>query len=168
MSESAASTPEVSKKRSASPIDMARALKRLRGVDVAPVKPEAVVEDAAPKAGDIIERDGEQYMLAPVLRTVAEWKDGRQIFTQQPYTYRQYYAHTFEEPETGNRIPGPGWDSKFRLQDDELATIMHNRTFTKEELEELPNNLPETDCLFVSDLEGGRVEEYQHYLEQQK
>lgn len=126
--------------------------------DVSPPSPEF-------KSGDIIERDGKEYILVPELRWAERWEDGRKISYQVPYTYRQYYAHTYEEPATGHRIPGPGWDAKFRLYDDNIAMLLHNRTFTKDELEDFPANLPNADCLFVSDPDGGRAMEYKEYLE---
>ena len=162
--------PETPGKHRPSPIDVARVIKRMRDMQPAqePAAPEAEPVSPEPQAGDIIERNGMQYMLAPELRTTRRWQDGHIVYGQEPYTYAQYYAHTFEEPGTGERIPGPGWDSKFRLQNEGLAIELHNRTFTPEELQQLPNNLPDTPALFVSDLEGGRVAEYQEYLEAQK
>ncbi|HET9411270.1 MAG TPA: hypothetical protein VFO38_00255 [Candidatus Saccharimonadales bacterium] len=126
--------------------------------DIDPPTPES-------RPGDAIERDGRTYVLVPELRWSERWEDGKRIPFQTPYTYKQYYAHTYEEPETGRRIPGPGWDAKFRLYDDKIAILLHNRTFTKGELENIPANLPDEECLFVSEPDGGRAAEYEEYLE---
>ena len=146
------------------PRDMADAIARRRGIGLA----EHLETTATPTehaAGDIIERDGKRYMLVPELRMAEKWEDGKRVFQQHPYKYAEYYAHTFPEPGTNLWVPGPGWDSHFRLYDPAIAVAVHDRTFSTEELRDFPANLPDVDCLFVSDLEGGRVAEYLEYLE---
>lgn len=54
------------------------------------------------------------------------------------YTVREYYSH-----ETAQKGPGPGWDTRERLLDDEFALRETGRTFTLEELDN-PMNLPNT------------------------
>jgi len=151
--------------RRVSPLDVARVVMQRRGVDLGEHLEAPAFSPADHIAGDIIERDGKEYMLTPVLRTAEGWKDGERVYSKLPYTYRQYYSHTFEEPGSSRMVPGPGWDSRFHLYDKDTARLLHDRTFSPEELESLPASLPDTDCLFVSDMEGGRVAEYREYLE---
>lgn len=52
------------------------------------------------------------------------------------YTIREWYSH--ETPEKG---PGPGWDSRFHLDDKEYAMKKFGRTFTLDEIMN-PHKLP--------------------------
>lgn len=151
-----------------SPLDLAKVVMRRRGagVDVATdsFRMEESLATTEHSAGDIIERDGRKYMLVPQLRTAERWEDGRRVYYKVPYTFREYYSHTFPEPSTGRVVPGPGWDSKFHLTDQKFAETVHGRTFSDQELSDLPTSLPNTDCLVVKDLEDDyAIEEYLEY-----
>lgn len=124
-------------------------------------------EIALPKAGDVIIRDGQELMYVPDLRWTKRVKDGKLVDVQVPYTYQQYYSHSFEDPVTHRWEPAPGHDGKFRLFDDAAALRMHGRIFTQDELEDLPNNLPDEDALFLESINGGRAAEYKEFYGQQ-
>lgn len=55
------------------------------------------------------------------------------------YTIREYYSHHTEE-----KGPGPGWDFRTELLNDEFAKKKFGRTFSREEVfnpsEELPDD----------------------------
>ena len=86
-----------------------------------------------PKEGEIREINGEKY----------RWTD-------TGYTVRQYFCHS--TPEKG---PGPGWDFRARLLDNDWALAHIGRTFTKKEVMEKPRellpNVPYFDWEFVED-----------------
>lgn len=144
----------------ATPRNLAYAVLRRRGIESG--------ETAQPKAGDVIIRDGEELMFVPDLRRTKRLIDGKLVEVRVPYTYRQYYSHSFEDPETDRWESAPGWDYKFSLCDDKVALLKHGRTFTREELKDLPDNLPTDDVLFLGKFGGYRVENYLAYLAQQK
>lgn len=52
------------------------------------------------------------------------------------YTLRSYYYHSTESG------PGPGWDSRMSLLDEEYAMRRFGRTFSEEEIMD-PSKLPE-------------------------
>ena len=125
-------------------------------------------EAVRPKAGDVIMRDGVELMFVPELRWTRRLKDGVMVNVQAPYTYQQFYSHSFEDPKSHQWECGPGHDTKFSLFDDEAALRAHGRTFTSEELKDLPTNLPTDDVLFLGKFGDDRVEDYLIYLAQQK
>lgn len=56
------------------------------------------------------------------------------------YTVREYFSHSTEE-----KGPGPGWDSRGALLDDEWAQSRIGRTFSNEEVYGSPRTLlPDT------------------------
>ncbi|MDB5163339.1 MAG: hypothetical protein JWO54_601 [Candidatus Saccharibacteria bacterium] len=113
-------------------------------------------ETEGPKAGQIFERDGVKFGLNPSYYSRLVWKEGQRMYEDVPYTYRQYYSHTFymDGGDDGPMEPGPGWDSRWSLRDDESALDTHNRIFSNEQLRDLPHNLPNEICLFVRPYEA--------------
>jgi hypothetical protein len=106
-------------------------------------------------------------MFVPDLRWTKSVKEGKLVDVQVPYTYRQYYSHSFEDPVTHRWEPAPGHEGKFRLLDAATALHIHGRVFSQEELQDLPNNLPDDEALFLDSINGDRAVEYQEFLEQQ-
>lgn len=138
----------------ATPLDLAKAVLR-RNSEAKVKEPETIA-----KAGDVVERDGVTYMYVPSLRSSKKIVDGRYVDARVPHTYRQYYSHSFEDPRTGRWESAPGWDSRLRLRDGEVARRHHGRVFSEEELRDLPNNLPQDDALFLRPMDSYEVEEY--------
>lgn len=64
------------------------------------------------KAGDIREINGKKYKAI-----------------DSGYTLRQYYAHS-----TLEKGPGPGWDFRSGLLDDDFALKEYGQTFTEEQV----------------------------------
>lgn len=54
-----------------------------------------------------------------------------------PYTFRTWFSH-----ETDGFGPGPGWDFRFALHDQETAMRLYGRTFTDEEVTD-PTKMPD-------------------------
>lgn len=63
------------------------------------------------------------------------------------YTIREYFSHT--TPEKG---PGPGWDSRMRLLEEEYARQHCKRTFSKNEVFE-PTLLPDEPYYHLEPIE---------------
>ena len=137
------------------PLDLANlALHRIRNVEN-----EAEI-DPIVKAGDVIEQDGVKLMYIPEYYSSKKIIDGTYASVQLPYTYRQYYSHSFEDESTNRMIPAPGWDLRFRLQDNETTQRVHGRSFTAHELSDVPNSLPDDEALFLRPVDSYEVEEY--------
>ncbi|MDD5693200.1 MAG: hypothetical protein PHU86_01870 [Patescibacteria group bacterium] len=63
------------------------------------------------------------------------------------YTLRTYYSH-----ETEDVGPGPGWDFKGVLLDDDLMMQLYGRTFTPNEAFD-PSALPDIPVYRIEDME---------------
>jgi|GEM_PF-6246831 hypothetical protein len=85
-----------------------------------------------------MDRNFEQKNDVPPQEEIREidGKKYRKIFSG--YTIRQYFSHS--TPEKG---PGPGWDFRERLLDDEYAMRAFGRTFTINEVMVNTNKLPD-------------------------
>lgn len=140
--------------RKVTPLDLANAALRHKVVESAEFAPEFA------HAGDIVERDGNKGMFVPLLYSSKKVIDGRFSSVRVPYTYRQYYSHSFYDSGTGNTISAPGWDSRLSLYSDGIAQRRHGRTFTPEELKDLPSSLPDEEALFLRPIDDYSVEEY--------
>jgi len=79
-----------------------------------------------PQEGDIMIKDGIKYR-----------------YTKSPYTLRQYYSHS--TPEMG---PGPGWDFRTRLLDDEWAMEEYGMTFDRRVVFGRTKDLPDLPLYF--------------------
>jgi hypothetical protein len=117
------------------------------------------------KAGEVIERGDETIIAVPKLRWTETITNGVCTKIQVPYTYRQYYAHSFEDPHTGRWEAAPGHDSKYRLTDATSAMRLHGRIFTVDELADLPTSLPDEAALFLASPESNAAAEYKRYSE---
>lgn len=66
----------------------------------------------------------------PTIGEVRVDKDGAQCrWTETGYTIRQWFAH-----ETVEKGPGPGWDSRMSLLDNERSLRRFGRTFSETEV----------------------------------
>ncbi len=121
-----------------------------------------------PQPGDEIERNGEKFVLIPLTYYRRIWKDGQRTFEEVPYTYRQYYSHTFyvDGGDSGDMEPGPGWDGRRHLRDPENTQKRHNRQFSDEQIKDLPLNLPDDILLFVEPEDSFAVKEWREKQEQ--
>jgi hypothetical protein len=114
----------------------------------------------SPDAGDIVEQDGVKLMYVPEYYYSKRVTDGKYTDTPIAYTYQQYYSHSFEDESTNRMIPAPGWDVRFRLHDNEVAERVHGRTFSADELSDVPTSLPNDVALFLKPLDSYEVEDY--------
>jgi len=64
-------------------------------------------------------------------------------YTKSRYTLRQYYSHS--TPEMG---PGPGWDFRKALLDNETSIKKFGRTFTPKEVYSNTSALPDIPLFF--------------------
>ena len=62
---------------------------------------------------------------------IEEWK-------ATAYTLRTYFSH-----HTDDFGPGPGWDYRFSLDDDEYAMKRYGRTFSHDEIFDPAENMPD-------------------------
>lgn len=69
--------------------------------------------------------------------TSEEW-----IKIQVPYTHRQYYAHLFEDPDTGRWEAALGHAPTSRPTDATSTMRLQGRIFTVDELVNLPTSFP--------------------------
>jgi hypothetical protein len=146
--------PVEKQKTKVTPLDLANAALQRKGIEASkPIQ-------GFPKAGDVVERDGVKKMYVPQFFSSKKVVEGKLIDVRLPYTYRQYYSHSFFDEGTRNAIPAPGWDYVFSLHNRELTQNRHGRTFSEEELKDLPNNLPEEEALFLRPIDDYDVEEY--------
>lgn len=140
--------------RTPTPLDLAVSLAAKKLIETPLASPELTPsseEAEKPYPGQIIERDGQKFVLKPYLYSKPVWKDGQRTYEDVPATYAQYYSHTFyiNGGDSGPMEPGPGWDARHLLRDKEYVFKKHNRTFSDDELKDLPFNLPDEPYLDV-------------------
>jgi len=147
--------PAEKQTRNVTPLDIANAMRRRK-----PIEADQTPVQVTAEAGDIVEHDGKQEMFIPLYYFSKKVVDDSLVDVRIPYSYRQFYSHSFVDEATGRTIPAPGWDSRHRLMDEDVALRTHGRTFTSEELVDLPNNLPSDDALFLRPLNSYEVDDY--------
>ena len=129
-----------------SPLDVMKAIKRRNERAQVPDRSaEEVIVDQEPHHDtDLVGINGEYYRRVPQMRYTKRFNGQSIEEIEVPYTFREWYSHSFIDHNTGMQLQGPGWDSRFSLSNNESAMQLHGRTFNTEEFLDPAHNMPET------------------------
>jgi len=118
--------------------------------------PEIIPETSLPYVGKEVELDGQKYRYERVATSKTKWDEETQTEVPVYYSLKTWFSHT--TPGIG---PGPGWDSKQRLQGltSEAMLERYGHAFTRDEIFS-PSGV---QSLMTGEFEGGMPDDIAYY-----